>query len=190
MLERLHIAADVVGQLFLDEPQGQLYDALTNPELLHSWPLEDEDSRAATALLLAAKPDSIAELQRDHLYLFIGVSAPLAQPYESPYFSKDGLVMDDPTGEVSAFYQRVGFDPGVDNLPPDHIGFEFRCISYLSKLILEQRLSPAVLRQFVAEHPGRFAPQVLTAVDQHARTAIYRALPGLARGVLGAAGAL
>ena len=192
LLERCHIAADIVGQLFLDEPQGPLLDALSDPSFLQSWPLENDASQQAIAALLKAERDTAEALQRDHLYLFIGVSAPLAQPYESPYFSKDGLVMDDDTAAVAAFYHQIGFAPGMDHLPPDHIGLEFRCIGYLCALSLnadrEEDRSAALeaLRTFTAEHPGRFAEQVLGGVEKHANTAIYRALPGLARGVLAA----
>ncbi len=93
---RLSVAADIVGQLFLDEPSPEMLTALTNPDLLKDWPLQDPDSREATAMLerSAAQPDTVEQLQRDHLYLFIGTGAPLAQPYESPYFSLDGLVLD------------------------------------------------------------------------------------------------
>ena len=192
LLERCRIAADIVGQLFLDEPQGPLLDALSAPSFLQSWPLEDNTSQQAITGLLQAERDTAEALQRDHLYLFIGVSSPLAQPYESPYFSKDGLVMDDDTAAVAAFYHQVGFAPGADNLPPDHIGLEFRCISHLCTLALnasgEEARTAALgaLKTFTTEHPARFAEQVLGCVEKHANTAIYRALPGLARGVLAA----
>ena len=196
LLERCHIAADIVGQLFLDEPQGPLVDALSDPSFLQSWPLEDDASQQAIAALLQAERDTAEALQRDHLYLFIGVSAPLAQPYESPYFSKDGLVMDEDTAAVAAFYQQVGFAPGMDNLPPDHIGLEFRCIGHLCALALNaagkehRNAALDALRTFTQEHPARFAEQVLAGVEKHANTAIYRALPGLARGVLNAVASL
>lgn len=192
LVERCHIAADIVGQLFLDEPQGPLLDALSDPSFLQSWPLEDDASQHAINALLETERDTAEALQRDHLYLFIGVSSPLAQPYESPYFSKDGLVMDEDAAAVAAVYHQVGFDPGADNLPPDHIGLEFRCISHLCALALnasseaDQAAALAVLCSFTAEHPARFAEQVLGGVEKHANTAIYRALPGLTRGVLAA----
>ena len=50
----------------------------------------------------------------------------------------------------------------------------------------DQAAALAVLRSFTAEHPARFAEQVLGGVEKHANTAIYRALPGLTRGVLAA----
>ena len=198
--QRLSIAADIVGQLFLDEPSPEMLTALTNPDLLRDWPLQDPDSLEALALLeqAAVSPDTVEALQRDHLYLFIGAGAPLAQPYESPYFSLDGLVLDGAASEVEAFYATVGFQPGsgtgeLGNLPPDHIGFELRCIAHIAALVAaapsvrERERLVALLRHFAVEHPARFAEQVLAGVAEHARTAVYRALPGLTRGVLRAA---
>lgn len=197
---RLSVAAVIVGQLFLDEPSPEMLTALTNPDLLKDWPLQDPDSRAATELLeqAAVSPDTVEALQRDHLYLFIGAGAPLTQPYESPYFSPDGLVLDGAASEVEAFYATVGFQPGsstgeLGNLPPDHIGFELRCIAHVAALVAaasslrERERLVALLRHFAVEHPARFAEQVLAGVAEHARTAVYRALPGLTRGVLRAA---
>lgn len=51
----------------------------------------------------------------------------------------------------------------------------------------ERQQLAAALRRFVSEHPARFAEHVLAGVTEHARTAVYRALPGLTRGVLRAA---
>lgn len=201
---RLSVAADIVGQLFLDEPSPEMLTALTNPDLLKDWPLQDPDSREATAMLerSAAQPDTVEQLQRDHLYLFIGTGAPLAQPYESPYFSLDGLVLDGVAPQVEAFYATVGFQPALStgglgnklgNLPPDHIGFELRCIAHVAALVAgapnarEYERLVALLRQFAINHPARFAEQVLAGVTEHARTAVYQALPGLTQGVRRAA---
>lgn len=198
--QRLSIAADIVGQLFLDEPAPEMLAALTNVELLHAWPLRDDDSRSALEHLqqAASSPDSIEALQRDHLYLFIGAGAPLAGPYESPYFSPDGLVLDAAAAQVEAFYAAVGFHPAagagqLGNLPPDHLGLELRCVAHVAARIAAAPTEPerqqlaAALRRFVSEHPARFAEHVLAGVTEHARTDVYRALPGLTRGVLRAA---
>lgn len=195
--QRLSIAADVVGQLFLDEPSPTMLTALTHPELLRDWPLSDVDSRRAIKHLHQAvsSPDSLEALQRDHLYLFIGTGAPLAGPYESPYVSPDGLVLDTAAAQVASFYAAVGFDPAagrtlLGNLPPDHLGLELRCVAHVAARIAsaptarEREQLNAALCGFVTQHPARFAEQVLAAVATHARTAVYQALPGLTRGVL------
>lgn len=197
--QRLSLAADLTGQLFLDEPAPHMLDALTNPDLLRDWPLQDSQSRAATSALInraeSGHADSLEELQRDHLYLFIGAGAPLAQPYESPYFSPDGLILDAAGAAVEAAYDAVGFPPSRrwGNIPPDHIGLELLCVGHIAGLIAaapspqEREHLIAFLRSFTAAHPARFSHLVLTGVEQHARSAIYRALPGFTRGVLNAA---
>ncbi|WP_257182973.1 TorD/DmsD family molecular chaperone [Corynebacterium cystitidis] len=186
--QRLAIAADIVGQLFLEAPRPALAAALHDEEFLQDWPLDDDHSRAATRMLRSASPDSADELKRDHLYLFTGIGAPLAQPYESPYFSPDGLVFDSATAEVAEIYRQVGFSTGTDTMPADHIGFQLLCVGHITRQIAA--LAPSVgayteiLRSFVDKHLGRFSEHVLVSVEEHARCSIYQALPGLTRGVI------
>ncbi|MEH0146608.1 molecular chaperone TorD family protein [Corynebacterium sp. Q4381] len=197
--QRLSLAADIVGQLFLDEPSPEMLQALTNPDLLADWPLQDASSRAAATSLIeraeCGRPDTVEDLKRDHLYLFIGAGTPLAQPYESPYFSPDGLVLDGAAAEVEAAYKAVGFNATKQwgNLPPDHLGLELRCIAHVAGMaagaasVDERERLVGFLRSFTASHPARFADQVLDGVQQHAATGVYQALPSLTRGVLHAA---
>ncbi|WP_394282132.1 molecular chaperone [Corynebacterium sp.] len=182
-MDRLAIAADIVGQLYLSVPRPELRTALNDEQFLRDWPLADEHSAQAVQLLLEAEPDTEEELKRDHLYLFTGIGAPLAQPYESPYFAPDGLVMDTATAEVTEVYRQVGFSTGTATMPDDHIGFQLMCIGHMAR----GHASADDIAQFVEQHLGRFADKVMAGVDEHARTAIYRALPDLTRGVIAAA---
>ena len=95
-MEQIGAAALVVSQLFLAVPAEDLRWALQDDASLQEWPLKDDRSTAGINTLRAAlrdgKLDSEEALERDYLYLFTGIGKPLAQPYESPYVSKDGPV--------------------------------------------------------------------------------------------------
>ena len=93
MHQRIHAAGSVLSRLFLNPPAN--LELLFDEGMLRHWPLKDDRSQVGISRLLNATPDTREALNHDHLYLFTGVSAPLAQPYESPYVTDDGLVFDD-----------------------------------------------------------------------------------------------
>lgn len=184
MHQRIHAAGSVISRLFLASPTN--IDLLFDEGMLDNWPLEDSRSHAGVARL-RTQPDTKEALDRDHLYLFTGVSAPLAQPYESPYVTDDGLVFEDSvTLRVRDLYSQFGLSvPDQGRYPDDHIGYE---IAFVSTGCYEIGAgNPAALaptKEMLNEHLLAFAPAVLTAVRQHAQTAVYQALPDLTEGFL------
>lgn len=188
MHQRIHAAGSVLSRLFLASPTN--IDLLFDEGMLDNWPLEDSRSHAGVARL-RTQPDTKEALDRDHLYLFTGVSAPLAQPYESPYVTDDGLVFEDSvTLRVRELYSQFGLAvPNQGTYPDDHIGYE---IAFVSTGCYEIGAgNPAALaptREMFFDHLMAFAPAVLTAVRQHAQTAVYQALPDLTEGLLNAIG--
>lgn len=190
MHQRLHAAGSVLSRLFLNPPAN--LELLFDEGMLRHWPLKDDRSQAGISRLLNATPDTREDLNRDHLYLFTGVSAPLAQPYESPYVTDEGLVFDDSvTLRVRDLYSQFGLSvPDQGRYPDDHIGYE---IAFVSTGCYEIGAgNPAALaptREMFEAHLTAFAPAVLTAVRQHAQTAVYQALPDLTEGLLNAIGA-
>ncbi|HEY4599356.1 hypothetical protein [Corynebacterium sp.] len=75
-------SALVVSQLFLAAPNSELRGALQDDGALAEWPLTDQQSQRGIAILRDAvregNVDSHEDLERDHLYLFIGIGKPLA----------------------------------------------------------------------------------------------------------------
>lgn len=189
MHQRIHAAGSVLSRLFLNPPAN--LELLFDEGMLRHWPLKDDRSQAGISRLLNATPDTREELNRDHLYLFTGVSAPLAQPYESPYVTDDGLVFEDSvTLRIRELYSQFGLAvPNQGTYPDDHIGYE---IAFVSTGCYEIGAgNPAALaptREMFFDHLMAFAPAVLTAVRQHAQTAVYQALPDLTEGLLNAIG--
>lgn len=188
------LAADVVSALFLRAPDDALLAALSDSDAAADWPLEDPASRTALATLASEGPGSTEELRNDHFMLFCGPGRGDACPYESVRLADDQLLFGVETDAVRAAYSELGLvAQRPDGEPEDHIGFEFgfvgACAHRLAhELLAEERAHTAsLLSDFLELHLDRLAPLVLADVEAHARTATYRALPVLARGVLAAA---
>ncbi|MDO5028110.1 MAG: molecular chaperone TorD family protein [Bacillota bacterium] len=72
------------------------------------------------------------KISKDYLYLFVGVSKPLASPYESSYYKKDSRLMDKPARDMIKLMKKWGleFDQAYKDLP-DHIGAKLAVIATL-----------------------------------------------------------
>ncbi|MDR7329845.1 TorD/DmsD family molecular chaperone [Corynebacterium guangdongense] len=184
--QRVLTAALVISPLYLAAPSRGLRENLQNPTMLEAWPLADASSARGLAALNGGA-DTAEQLAHDHLYLYTGVSAPLAQPYESPYFSGDGLVMDERAAQVRAAYARLGFRAPDPRYPDDHIGLEIAFLAECARAINNGQDAAPLLREFLDDHLATFAPQVCAATRSHASTAIYRALPDLTEGLIASA---
>lgn len=188
-LEAIGEAAMVVSQLFLAAPNPELRAALQDDDALAEWPLADPQSQRGVAMLREAvrsgDVDSPEVLERDHLYLFTGIGKPLAQPFESPYLSKEGLLFEEQTVAVRQAYAAHGLQVPNPRVPDDHIGYEFSFVCHLAGQASAGNAGalPA-LNSFVGQHLGRFAGDVAEALREHARTVTYRALAELSEGVL------
>ena len=193
--QRLHAAGSVLARLYLESPDSGLREHLADPGMLDSWPLQDEASRAGIARLRRGPADTKEDLLRDHLYLFTGVGAPLAQPYESPYVTDEGLLFDEHvTLPVRSLYASCGFHiPEVGRYPEDHIGFEIAFVSAGCTMLFgvasdatpgeKEGIRTAVTAMY-ADHLMAFAPEVIASLRAHASTAVYQALPDLTQGFL------
>lgn len=72
------------------------------------------------------------KIEKDYLYLFVGVSTPLASPYESSYYRKDSRLMDEPARRNIKLMNKWGLelDECYHDLP-DHISASLLLISTL-----------------------------------------------------------
>lgn len=194
----LYLAAGVVSQLFCDAPSEALVGALATPG---EWPIDDPDSARALEecrVGLAAAGDDLARaLRTDQFELFVGPGRGFACPYESVWLSPENLMFDEQTYQVREEFARLGLEaPALEKEPDDHIGLEFAFVAEIAKCLpmAADEESLQALRGFLADfldnHLGRYAPEVLALVEKHATTPVYRALPALARGVLAEARAL
>ncbi|MDO5035316.1 MAG: molecular chaperone TorD family protein, partial [Actinomycetaceae bacterium] len=117
------------------------------------------------------------------LYLFRGVSRPLAEPHESVRLSREGLVFDEETFAVRRAYAAYGFRaPNFNREPDDHIGLEIAFLTNLASLYAEQSEAGEAERiresmtEFLDEHLGAYYRAVVDDVRKHAKTALYKAV--------------
>ncbi|MDO5050098.1 MAG: molecular chaperone TorD family protein, partial [Actinomycetaceae bacterium] len=196
LAQRINAAGTVLSHMYLAAPTEELRAALYSKEMLSDWPLRDADSKQGVFTLQKSKPETAEELKRDHLYLFKGIGKPLAEPHESPYLSREGLVFDEQTFQVREYYRRYGFQaPNFNREPDDHIGLEIAFIANLADRYsrevesdegaAEQTLGD--IRTFLDEHLNQFAPDVIERIRKNANTAAYKALAEFTLGFLSAA---
>lgn len=72
------------------------------------------------------------KIERDYLYLFIGVSSPLASPYASSYYKKESRLMDRPARDNIKLMKKWGLEleESYKDLP-DHILTTLNIVSVL-----------------------------------------------------------
>lgn len=72
------------------------------------------------------------KIERDYLYLFIGVSNPLASPYASSYYRKESRLMDKPARDNIKLMKKWGLEMEEDYKDlPDHILTTLNIVSVL-----------------------------------------------------------
>lgn len=74
----------------------------------------------------------VEKISKDYLYLFVGVSSPLASPYESSYYRKDSHLMEKPARDIIKLMKKWGleFEEDYKDLP-DHIKAKLAILSLL-----------------------------------------------------------
>lgn len=77
------------------------------------------------------------KIKRDWLYLYVGVSGPLATPYASSYYRRASRLMDKPAKDILAIIKRWGIevDDSYRDLP-DHLSSILQVISVLLEIAL------------------------------------------------------
>lgn len=205
---RVKIAGMVISHLLLGAPDARLRFQLSDPQMLAAWPLADEQSEKGLQILrehyenqprqpLDAE-DSTTDLpledntDRDYLYLIRGIGRPLVEPHESARLSHEHLVFEAETLEVRQAYRQAGFQvPNLNVEPDDHIGYEIAFMAELAGKVntglssADQGLTSQaafLALCFARDHLDRFFEDVVNGLEEHANTAIYRALPWLMRG--------
>lgn len=90
------------------------------------------------------------KIEKDYLYLFIGVSSPLASPYASSYYRKKSRLMDKPARDNIRLMKKWGLEmeESYKDLP-DHILTTLNIISVL--LEHKDNVEEEVLKREISE---------------------------------------
>lgn len=118
--------------LIFDKPANFVLQAIEDGSLLTGlkevFPQESWDTLVNPCF-------SLEELERDYLYLFIGVSKPLASPYASSYYKEKSRLMDKPAKEILALLKKWSIHVESDYKDlPDHIVFILQLLVVLKEM--------------------------------------------------------
>lgn len=189
---RTGTAGFVLSRLLLAPPSQALADNFGTSQMRETWPLRDPDTVAALAGLA---PDPYETLPREHATLF-GGAAPLVALHESA--SRTDVDRAALLPELATVYRGANFT-GLPTPVDDHIGYQVAYLADLATVVgrsaaggdhENMRAAATASTQFRAAHLDQVIEPVLQALTSHARTHLYRALPGLLRGFLAEHGRL
>lgn len=93
------------------------------------------------------REELVNTIKKDYLYLFIGVSKPLASPYQSSYYRKHSRLMDKPAGRIIQIMKKwqIEVDESYRDLP-DHIVNILNLLSILLNY-REENTDPIIERE-------------------------------------------
>jgi TorA maturation chaperone TorD len=183
---RAGTAGFVLSRLLLAPPSQALAGNFGTPQMRETWPLRDPESVAALGRLA---PDPYETLPRDHTTLF-GRRHPLVAPHESAWVT--GVDRADLLAELAAAYEGANFT-ALPTPVDDHVGYQVAYLADLATVVGRagaggdeetSRSAAATATQFRAAHLDRVVEPILQGIAAHARTHLYRAVPGLLRGFL------
>jgi putative dimethyl sulfoxide reductase chaperone len=190
----------LLSKTFYVYPDKAWLQSLVEGEVFAEAPFASEQPSVVSALQLlqawsrGVNDQTIEDVRVDYTRLFIGPGKVLTPPWESVHFSEERLTFQQETLQVREWYRRFGLQ--VERLyqePDDHIGLELEFVAHLAKqglVALEQsdqarfdQLLDAQ-KQFIVEHPGRWAFDWCAMIEEQAHTDFYRGMAMLTRGAL------
>lgn len=184
--EREWLQSFIDEDIFSESPmESNHQDFVTGLRVLQAWAQENRES---------ISNERLTDLKTDYVRLFVGVGKTIAPPWESVYLNEDRMIFQQQTLQVREWYRRFGVESEkLYKEPDDHIGLELSFLAHLAKLGLqaldendeikfEQILQAQ--RQFISEHPLKWAPGWCKLVEENAGTDFYRGLAKLIRGTL------
>lgn len=187
---RVGTAGFVLARLLLEPPSQALAENFGNTQMRTAWPLRDEQSRSALDSLTA---DPYEDLPREHLTLFRR-PPPRVALHESAL--RGGANPAAVRATLRDHYERAGLRPLPED---DHVAHQVTLLAHLATQIgraaaagemTAARAHARTAVQFRGAHLDPMIDSILGGIVEHARTHLYRAVPGLLRGFLTAHTAL
>jgi putative dimethyl sulfoxide reductase chaperone len=189
------LVCGVLARALYAGPDKTWLESLRREQVFSDVPFAASQPHAASALgelrAWSDAPLDVDALVSDYNHLFVGPAKLLAAPWESVYVDRERMLFQRTTLEVKGWYERFGLERETAyNEPEDHIGLELGFLAHLALLGARERDDERLARlleaqrTFLAEHPQRWVPNWCRDVEKHARTAFYRGIGRLTRGVM------
>jgi TorA maturation chaperone TorD len=140
-LEAEYLATGLIGRILTAEMSEPLCNSLIEEQLfMGEPPLYGENENIVSGIaLLQSWAESYSEevydrTYKDYMVILVGTSMPKAPPWESVYRSEEGLLFQQETADVRAWYRRFGKEiVNRGKEPDDHIGYELEFVSFLTE---------------------------------------------------------
>ena len=198
------LVCSLVGRAFYKYPDKEWLESLIAENVFAEAPFAaDHPDVVRGAELLSAwsaahrnglSDDEFEAISFDYNHLFVGPAHVLAPPWESVHFSADRLIFQKETLHVRDWYARYGLAlVYLGHEPDDHIGLELEFLAQLNRLAIEAIHAGdsagashllGAQRDFLSEHPMRWAPKWCQSVITQARTDFYRGIAMITFGAL------
>ncbi|MFH7325556.1 molecular chaperone [Desulfurivibrio sp. C05AmB] len=123
--------------------------------------------------------ENLTTLQVDHAKLFLGPNELLAAPYGSVYLEDGRKIMGDTTINALEHYRAVGLMANQESKqPPDFIATELEFMFFLGHCYLQTGEAEYLERQrnFLTQHPGRWAGPFTEQIIAESETEFYKLL--------------
>lgn len=175
-----------------EAPEPRVIEAWRDPALLDQWPLLDPElgpvgQRARDGIdELRSSTEELQDILDDQFRLIRGPGQPIAVPWESVHRSSEGLLFEDETMQVRAFYRRFGLEaPRLDVEPDDHISLELDFLVELLKRsmaasdagdVAEAQRHREAHDEFCSSHLLQWAPTFFRTITEHADTRFYKGI--------------
>ena len=139
--------------------------------------------------------DPLTDLAVDYARTFLGAGiyeGVAASPYESVYTSRERLIMQEARDQVLGVYNAKGLClTESTEIPEDHIALELEFLAHLCRETLnagDDRVRVSTLlreqKEFLEQHPGKWAPAFCADIEKCATTGFYRAVGKITLGFL------
>lgn len=174
---RVGTAGYVLGRLLVKLPNQALAYNFVDVKMRETWPLQDSQTMAALASL---RPDQYADVARDYAALFLG--KPKVALQESAW---SGGEPAEAQADLSGYFEAAQLQPVPRS---DNVGHQFTLLGHLAARMGREPENAAELATMTldlrANHLDLVIENILQGMSEHARTHLYRAVPGLVRGFL------
>lgn len=168
-----------LSRFFVEAPSPDITERFTDREMAGTWPIRDEDSLAAIENIAQANEKGFI-LNRDFNAMF-GPAGKLMMA-ESEYTGENHFPL---VQSLNKQYEARDYAPQkTEGYPRDHFAVQ---LGFLGHLAAKSADDPAVaeeIRAFRAAHLDRYADDLLTLLDAHAKTHMYRSVVVLTRSAL------
>jgi TorA maturation chaperone TorD len=189
---------NLLRQVFLQEPSGELIEVISKIELPSD--AVDEISYGLKLMIGSVRSNHhrlgewIEELALEYARLFVGPNNPPAMPYASFYLSESHSLMTDETIDVRKIYLDAGMAvKELYSVPDDHIGIELEFIYDLTQRMIElfekgQREEASRLFElrsdFIRGHMALWAPYLAAKIIESTQEDFYKGASFILKGCI------